>query len=117
MKHIVFFGPLRETAFCTGMSSMLKNLPFRQAMKQGYWILNPIEVKSVYYFLFEANVKLVGRNMKLHKVSHERTLSQSMSTLSCIPFVFMTIDMSSSSRIEKLPSSYSSESAGWKVLH
>ena len=29
----------------------------------------------------------------------------------------MTIDMSSSSKIEKLPSSYSSESAEWKVLH
>ena len=29
----------------------------------------------------------------------------------------MTIDMPSSSRIEKLPSSYSSESARWKVLH
>ena len=28
MKHIVFFGPLSKTAFCTGMSSMLKNLPF-----------------------------------------------------------------------------------------
>ena len=28
VKHIVFFGPLSETAFCTGMSSMLKNLPF-----------------------------------------------------------------------------------------
>ena len=28
MKHIVFFGPLSETAFCTGMSSMLKNKPF-----------------------------------------------------------------------------------------
>ena len=69
-------------------------------MKQGYWILNPIEVKYVYYFLFEANVKLVSRNMKLHKVNHEGTLSQSMSTLSCIPFILMTIDMSSSSRIE-----------------
>ena len=29
----------------------------------------------------------------------------------------MTINMSSSSRIEKLSSSYFSESAGWKVLH
>ena len=86
-------------------------------MKQCYWIMNPIEVKSVYHFLFEANVKLVRRNMKLHKVSHEGTLSQSMSTLSCIPFILMTIDMSSSLRIEKLPSSCSSESAGWKVLH
>ena len=61
--------------------------------------------------------KLVNRNMKLHNVSHNRSLSQIMSAVSCIPFIFMTIDMSSSSRIEKLPSSYSSESAEWKVLH
>ena len=55
--------------------------------------------------------------MKLLNVSHKRSLSQSMSAFSCIPFIFMTIDMSSSSKIEKLPSSYSSESAEWKVLH
>ena len=55
--------------------------------------------------------------MKLHNVSHNRSLSQSMSAVSCIPFIFMTIDMSSSSRIEKLLSSYSSKSAEWKVLH
>ena len=61
--------------------------------------------------------KLVNRNMKLHNVSHNRSLSQIMSAFSCIPFIFMTIDMSSSSKIEKLPSSYSSESAEWKVLH
>ena len=61
--------------------------------------------------------KLVNRNMKLHNVSHNRSLSQIMSAVSCIPFIFMTIDMSSSSKIEKLPSSYSSESAEWKVLH
>ena len=61
--------------------------------------------------------KLVNRNMKLHNVSHNRSLSQIMSAVSCIPFIFMTIDMSSSSRIEKLLSSYSSESAEWKVLH
>ena len=40
-----------------------------------------------------------------------------MSAVSCIPYIFMTIDKPSSSRIEKLPSSYSSESARWKVLH
>ena len=59
----------------------------------------------------------INRNMKLHNVSHNRSLSQNMSAVSCIPFIFMTIDMSSSSRIEKLLSSYSSESAEWKVLH
>ena len=76
-------------------------------MKQGYWILNPIEAKSVYYFLFEANVKLVSRNMKLHNVSHEGTLSQYMSTLSCIPFILMTINMSCSCHQVTLPSQLS----------
>ena len=46
--------------------------------------------------------KLVNRNMKLHNVSHNRSLSQSMSAVSCILFIFMTIDMSRSSRNEKL---------------
>ena len=55
--------------------------------------------------------------MKLHNVSHKRSLSQSVSAFSCISFTLMTIDVSCSSRIEKLPSSYSSESAKWKVLH
>ena len=71
-------------------------------MKQGYWILNPIEVKSVYYFLFEANVKLVSRNMKLHNVSHEGTVSQYMSNI-----FLMTIDMSSSYHQVTLPSQLS----------
>ena len=55
--------------------------------------------------------------MKLPNVSRNRSLSQNMSAVSCIPFIFMTIDMSSSSRIEKLLSNYSSESDEWKVLH
>ena len=61
--------------------------------------------------------QLINRNMKLHNVSYQRSLSQTMSAFSCIPFILLTIDMSSSLRIEKLPSSYSSESAEWKVLH
>ena len=56
-------------------------------------------------------------NIKLHNVSHQRSPSQSMSAFSCISFILLTIDMSSCSRIEKLLSSYSSESAEWKVLH
>ena len=55
--------------------------------------------------------------MKLHNVSHKRSLSQSVSAFSCIYFTLMTIDVPCSSRIEKLPSSYSSESAEWKLLH
>ena len=61
--------------------------------------------------------QLINRNMKLHNVSYQRSLSQTMSAFSCIHFILLTIDMSSSSRMEKLPSSYSSESAEWKVLH
>ena len=48
--------------------------------------------------------------MKLHNVSHKRSLSQSVSAFSCISFTLMTIDVSCSSKIEKLPSNYSSES-------
>ena len=55
--------------------------------------------------------------MKLRNVSHKRSLSQSVSAFSCISFTLMTIDVSCSSKIEKLPSNYSSESAKWKVLH
>ena len=58
----------------------------------------------------------IKRNLKLHNVSYQRSLSQTVSAFSCIPFILLTIDMSSSSRIEKFPSSYSSESAEWKVL-
>ena len=59
----------------------------------------------------------INRNLKLHNVSYQRSLSQTMCAFSCIPFILLTIDMSSSWRIEKFPSSYSSESAEWKVLH
>ena len=58
---------------------------------------------------------MVNRNMKLHSVSHKRSLSQSVSAFSPISFTLMTIDVSRNSRIKKLPSSYSS--AEWKVLH
>ena len=54
--------------------------------------------------------------MILHNVSHKRSLSQSMSAASCIPSIFVTIDKSSSSRIKKLPSSYSSELTKGKVF-
>ena len=58
---------------------------------------------------------MVNRDMKLHSVSHKRSLSQSVSAFSPISFTLMTIDVSRNSRIKKLPSSYSS--AEWKVLH
>ena len=73
--------------------------------------------KTCFIISFSKWTKLVNRNMKLHNVSHKRSLSQSVSAFSCIYFTLMTIDVSCSSRIEKLPSSYSSESAEWKVLH
>ena len=46
--------------------------------------------------------------------SQEITLSKYFGS---IPSIFMTIDMSSCSRIKKLLSSYSFESAEWNVLH
>ena len=39
----------------------------------------------------------INRNLKLHNVSYQRSLSQTMSAFSCIPFILLTIDMSSSS--------------------
>ena len=73
---------------------------------------------KIYFIIsFLKWTKLLNRNIKLRNVSHKRSLSQSMSAVSCIPSIFMTVDMSSSSRIEKLPSRYSSKSAEWKVLH
>ena len=73
---------------------------------------------KIYFIIsFLKWTKLLNRNIKLRNVSHKRSLSQSMPAVSCIPSIFMTVDMSSSSRIEKLPSRYSSESAEWKVLH
>ena len=39
--------------------------------------------------------------MILLNVSHKRSLSQSMSAVSCIPSIFMTIDVSNSSRVKK----------------
>ena len=42
----------------------------------------------------------INRNMKLRNVSYQRSLSQTMSAFSRIPFILLTIDMSSSSRIE-----------------
>ena len=71
-------------------------------------MLNSIEVKSVLLFSFRGE-----RSWKYEIVqcqSQQITLSKYVGS-SCIPFIFMTIDMLSSSRIEKLPSSYSSESA------
>ena len=73
--------------------------------------------KTCFIISFSKWTKLVNRNMKLHNVSHKRSLSQSVSAFSCISFTLMTIDVSCSSKIEKLPSNYSSESAEWKVLH
>ena len=70
--------------------------------------------KTCFIISFSKWTKLVNRNMKLHNVSHKRSLSQSVSAFSCIYFILTTIDVSCSSR---LPSSYSSESAEWKVLH
>ena len=73
--------------------------------------------KICFIISFSRWTKLVNRSIILHTVSHKRSLSQSMSAGSYIPSIPRTINMSSSSRVKKMPSSYSSESAEWKVLH
>ena len=73
--------------------------------------------KTCFIISFSKWTKLVNRNMKLHNVSHKRSLSQSVSAFSFISFTLMTIDVSCSSKIEKFLSNYSSETAEWKVLH
>ena len=116
MKHIVFFDPLRETAFCTGICSM-RIMSFSTAHETKLLDAEFDRSKTCFIISFSKWTKLVNRNMKLHNVSHKRSLTQSLSAFSCIYFTLMTIDVPCSSRIEKLPSSYSSESAEWKVLH
>ena len=86
-------------------------------MKQGYWMLSPIEVKSVLLFPFRGEREFGKQKYKIAQCqSREITLWKYVDIVR-IPFILMTIDMSSSSRIEKLPSSYTYYSAEWKVLH
>ena len=86
-------------------------------MKQGYWMLNPIEVKSVLLFPFRGEREFGKQKYKIAQCqSREITLWKYVDIVR-IPFILMTIDMSSSSRIEKLPSSYTYYSPEWKVLH
>ena len=47
--------------------------------------------KTCFIISFSKWTKLVNRNMKLHNVSHKRSLSQSVSAFSCIYFTLMTI--------------------------
>ena len=47
--------------------------------------------KTCFIISFSKWTKLVKRNMKLHNVSHKRSLSQSVSAFSCIYFTLMTI--------------------------
>ena len=56
--------------------------------------------KTCFIISFSKWTKLLNRNMKLHSVSHKRSLSQSVLAFSCISFTLMTIDVSCSSRIE-----------------
>ena len=95
---------MREMSFSTAHETKLLDAEFNRS-------------KTCFIISFSKWTKLVNRNMKLHNVSHKRSLSQSVSAFSCISFTLMTIDVSCSSKIEKLPSNYSSESAEWKVLH
>ena len=72
---------------------------FRQAMKRGYTEFDRSEI--CFIFSLSRWTKLVNRNMILLNVSHKRSLSQSMSAVSCIPSIFMTNDLSNSSRVKK----------------
>ena len=72
---------------------------FRQAMKRGYTEFDRSEI--CFIFSLSRWTKLVNRNMILLNVSHKRSLSQNMSAVSCIPSIFMTIDVSNSSRVKK----------------
>ena len=46
-------------------------------MKQGYWILNPIEVRSVYYFLFRGEREVGKQKYEIaQSQSRENTLSK-----------------------------------------
>ena len=68
-------------------------------MKRGYTEFDRSEI--CFIFSLSRWTKLVNRNMILLNVSHKRWLSQSMSAVSCIPSIFMTIDVSNSSRVKK----------------
>ena len=68
-------------------------------MKRGYTEFDRSEI--CFIFSLSRWTKLVNRNMILLNVSHKRSLSQSMSAVSCIPSIFMTIDVSNSSRVKK----------------
>ena len=99
VKYTVSFDSLSETAFCTGMYSIYGICLFRQAMKRGYTEFDRSEI--CFIFSLSRWTKLVNRNMILLNVSHKRSLSQSMSAVSCIPSIFMTNDLSNSSRVKK----------------
>ena len=99
VKYTVFFDPLSETAFCTGMYSIYGICLFRQAMKRGYTEFDRSEI--CFIFSLSRWTKLVNRNMILLNVSHKILLSQSMSAVSCIPSIFITNDLSNSSRVKK----------------
>ena len=73
MKHIVFFDPLSETAVCVkyafspGHETRLLHVEFDRS--------------KICIIFFSRWTKLVSINMKLRNVSHNRSLSQSMSAV------------------------------------
>ena len=112
----MFFDTLSKPRFALSYALCVK---YSSSPGHETRLLDAESDRSKIFFItsFSRWTNLVKRNMKLHNVRHKRSLSQTMWVFSCIPFIFMTIYMSSSSRIEKLPSSHSSESAEWKVSH
>ena len=75
-------------------------MPFSPGKKTRLLDAEPDRSNIYLIFPFSRWAKLVNRNIELLNVSHKRSLSQSVSAFSFIPFIFMTIDMSSSSGIE-----------------
>ena len=112
----MFFDPLSKPRFALSYALCVK---YSSSPGHETRLLDAESDRSKIFCItsFSRWTNLVKRNMKLHNVRHKRSLSQTMWVFSYIPFIFMTIYMSSSSRIEKLPSSHSSESAEWKVSH
>ena len=109
----------RRTTWKIPRSSDAEYFKYRYSSLKKKTALNTEIWSTVYgkYASFSKPWRKTAHKQKYEIASYQRSLSQTMSGFSCIPFILLTIDMSSSSRIEKFPSSYSSESAEWKLLH
>ena len=76
VRYIVFFGPLSETAFCTGMSSMLKNLPFSPGYETRLLNTESDRSKICLLFPFRGERKVGKKYVIAQSQSRENTLSK-----------------------------------------